>query len=179
MTERGDRNLVFSRVLADPGAALVETLDRSFTGRARLTPQASLLLDDAEAATVAFDAGVPTHARYDDGRRGPEAVAALATAGPTLVELYATDDPHPLGDRCRVRPTTPATNLADDAMVERTRAVAPADADGTDGGDGLAAVEAFLADEEAIESLQSRAREDAERRAAEWGFNADADAPPE
>ncbi|MFC7200459.1 hypothetical protein [Halospeciosus flavus] len=179
MSATGD--LVFSRVLPDVGTALTLALDRTFTGRAEVTPQSSLLLDgDGDGvATVAFDAGVPTHVRHDDGRNGPDAVAALAVAGPSLVELYETTGDASLGTACRVAATTPATNLADEALVERTRAAAPDDTgtrenDASD--DGLAAVEAFLADGDAIAELQTRAREEAERRAAEWGFDAGAQA---
>ncbi|PSQ58333.1 MAG: hypothetical protein BRD23_07340, partial [Halobacteriales archaeon SW_9_67_25] len=37
--------------------------------------------------------------------------------------------------------------------------------------EGTSAVEAFLDDEERITEIRERAREEAERRAAEWGFD--------
>lgn len=166
-------DLVRSRVVADPGVALSTALDRRLTGYAVLRPQDALLLGGDRRAVLTFDDGIPVLA-YDGAsdRGGVDALGDLAVPGPYRVELYevpsdalatAHDTPE-----LRVPPERPAEELAADAeLAERTRALAPADRDDdTD----RTAVEAFLADEEKIDAIREEAREEAERRAAEWGF---------
>lgn len=163
--------LVHSRVVEEPGAALAVALDRGVTGYATLEPQRALLLDDAGRGVVALRDGVPTLAVHTgSGRGGPAALADLAEPGPYSVELYEADPadlPDATADR-RVPPGMPAERLAGDPdLAARTRRAAPADAAGPD---GASAVEAFLDDEAKIERIRREAREEAERRAAEWGL---------
>ncbi len=163
--------LVHSRVVEDPGAALAVALDRELTGYAVLEPQRALLLDDAGRGVVTLRDGVPTLAAHTgSGRGGPEALADFAEPGPYSVELYATDAsdlPDATAGR-RVPPGMPAERLAGDAdLAERTCRAAPDDAEAAD---GASAVEAFLDDEAKIERIRREAREEAERRAGEWGL---------
>jgi len=158
--------LAFSRTVTDAGVPLETALDGELTGYAVFEPQQTILLDSTDRLTVWFDGGVPTHARHSDGRAGGAALASLAAVAPYRVELRESD-PSPPADAA-VAPDAPADHLAGDTgLAERTREAAPDDAD--DAG-GLDAVEAFLADEDAIEDIQARAREEAEQRADEWGF---------
>jgi hypothetical protein len=176
--------LVRSRVVDDPGAVLETALDRSLTGYAVLEPQDALLFDEGARGVVTFDAGVPVLV-YDvtSDRGGPDALADLAVPGPYRAEVYelppedlaaAHDTP-----ALRVPPTMPAERLAGDPnLAARTREAAPASRLEDDEPAG-SAVEAFLADEEKIEAIQAQAREEARRRAEEWGLTstlADADA---
>jgi len=169
--------LTFARVVDDTAAALSLALDRELTGHAVLTPQDALLLDDDGAGVVAFTDGVPTHVHHTEtGRGGAPALASLAATGPLRVECYAGDDGSvPRTDRTAVAPGTPAERLAgDDELAARTRDAARAadidDADANDAGDPDA-VEAFLADEQKVEAIRDRAREEARERAEEWGFD--------
>lgn len=162
-------DLTFARVVPDPGAALELALDRELTGYAVFTPQDALLLDESGAGVVAFEDGVPTHVEHEGtGRGGAQALADLAVPGPLRVECYAGEAGRvPRTGRCSVAPDTPAVRLAgDDSLAERTR-----DAAGVDGETGgVDAVEAFLADEQKVEAIRERAREEAAERAEEWGF---------
>lgn len=158
--------LAFSRTVTDLSIPLAAALDAEHTGYAVLEPQQTILLDSTDRLTLFFDDGVPTHARHSDGRTGGAALASLADAAPCRVELRESDSAPPAG--ATVAPDAPADHLAGDVrLAERTRAAAP---DDVDDADGLDAVEAFLADEDAIEDIQERARAEAERRADEWGF---------
>ncbi|MEE6211183.1 hypothetical protein U3A55_13620 [Salarchaeum sp. III] len=158
--------LVFARTVPDSATPLETALDADHTGRAVFEPQQTLLLDAADRLTLWFDDGVPTHARHSDGRTGGAALAAFANPGPVRVELHADPAPSTPADAA-VAADAPATHLAgDDALAARTRDRTP---DDTDTG-SLDAVEAFLADDDAIADLRERAREEAERRANEWGF---------
>ncbi|MGB9986554.1 hypothetical protein [Salarchaeum japonicum] len=160
--------LVFSRTVPDTAAPLETALDAAHTGRAVLEPQQTLLLDAADRLTLWFADGVPTHARHSDGRTGGAALAAFANPGPVRVELHADPAPNAPSE-CGVAPDAPATHLAgDDVLAARTRDRAPEDADAD--AESLDAVEAFLADDAAIADIRERAREEAERRADEWGF---------
>lgn len=166
-------DLTFARVVEDAAAALALALDRELTGHAVLTPQDALLLDADGAGVVAFDDGVPTHVRHTDtDRGGAAALADLAVPGPLRVECYAGDDGDvPQTERHAVAPGTPAERLAgDEALAERTRSVAGVADTGNGSADDLDAVEAFLADEEKVEAIRERAREEAAQRAEEWGF---------
>ncbi|SEW08130.1 hypothetical protein [Halobacterium jilantaiense] len=161
----------FSRVVEDAAAALGLALDRELTGYAEFTPQDALLLDDGGAGVLAFEAGVPTHVKHSgSGRGGDAALGDLAVPGPLRVECYAGGDPPvPETEQFAVAPGTPAERLAGDAdLADRTRAAAPAD--GSQGGESMDAVEAFLEDDEKIDALRERAREEATERASEWGF---------
>jgi hypothetical protein len=168
--------LVHSRVVDDPGVVLAAALDRRLTGYAVLEPQDALLFDDGARGVMTFEQGVPVLV-YDatTDRGGPDVLADLAGPGPYSVELYdlppeeldaAHDTP-----ALRVAPATPAERLAGDPdLAARTREAAP-DARLDDDPPG-GAVEAFLADEAKIEAIRAQAREEAQRRAAEWGLDA-------
>ena len=167
-------SLVRQRVVSDPGTALASALDAELTGYARLESQDALLLDAEGVGVLTFADGVP-RAAYHTGtdRGGPEALADIAVAGPYRLELYELDrdvlrEVHG-AESLTVPPGMPAERLAGDGeLAERTRAAAPDR--GGDAEDGRDPVEAFLDDEERIEAIRERAREEAEQRAAEWGF---------
>jgi hypothetical protein len=170
---RGD--LLRSHVVDDPAGPLRTALDRELTGYAVFESSDALLLDGERRGVLTFEAGVPV-AAYEAGSdtAGPEAVAEFADPGPYRVELYelpasALAEVHEADD-LRVAPATPATEIADaPALAERTRAAAP-----TDRGDGdgeSSAVAAFLADEERIDAIRERARDEARERAREWGLD--------
>jgi hypothetical protein len=72
----------------------------------------------------------------------------------------------------------PAERLAGDpGLAARTRAAAPDERLDDRAGSG-SAVEAFLADESKIEAIREQAREEARRRAAEWGLSEALDGGP-
>jgi hypothetical protein len=164
--------LVRRRVVTDPATPLSNALDAELTGYARLEPQDALLLDADGVGVLTFEAGVPVVA-YHTGTdaAGSAALAEVAVAGPYRLELYELDrgvleEVHAV-EELRVPPDAPADRLAGDPnLAERTRAAAPdwrvEDRDDT------GAVVAFLEDEEKVETIRERAREEAERRAAEW-----------
>ncbi len=167
--------LTFARVVEDAAAALSLALDRELTGHAVLTPQEALLLDGDGEGVVTFTDGVPTHVHHSStGRGGAAALADLATTGPLRVACYdGADGDVPRTGPSAVSPGTPAERLAgDDALAERTREAArAADIADADSAGDLDAVEAVLADEEKVEAIQDRAREEARERAEEWGFD--------
>jgi hypothetical protein len=162
------RELVHARAVADPGAALADALDRTLTGEAVFEPGETVLLDDAGRGVLALEDGVPVRAYHTaTGREGADAVADLSGAGPYRVEFYAAADPRTRGGP--VAPDVPAEVLADDpGLAERTRRAAPADA--PEAGESADALAAFLDDEEKVAAIKQRAREEAQRRAEEWGF---------
>lgn len=164
------------RVVSELGGPLADALDWELTGYLRLESD-GLLLDGGGATLLTFEAGIPVAATHT----GSDAVGAdaLADAGAdgfyrlelrelTDKELPAVHD----SERARVSPTLPAKQLAGDSdLVARTREAAPeARLAGTNGEPGLAAVESFLDDAEAISSIRDRARSEARERADEWGF---------
>lgn len=176
--------LVRSRVVDRPAAALAALLDRRFTGHVALDPVDALLLDDAGRGILGLVEGVPRtayHAGTDT--TGRAALEALTGPGPFRVASHAcpadrVGEAVPGGP---VAPTAPARVLAaDDALARRTAAAAP---DEEPPEPDLDAVEAFLADEDAVEALQERARAEAASRAAEWGLTespaVDVDAEPD
>lgn len=172
--------LVRSRVVVDPATPLVDALDRELTGYAVLAPQESVLLDGDDAGVLTFEDGVPVVAVHPGtDRGGPAALAALAGPGPVSAELYRLDAAdlatvHDV-DELRVPPGMPAERLGGDpALAERTRAAAP---DGRTGDPESEAdpVAAFLDDDERVAAIRERAREEAERRAAEWGLDGELD----
>ncbi|WP_276300178.1 hypothetical protein [Halorussus lipolyticus] len=190
--------LVRSRVESDLSGPLSTALDRELTGYAVLEPQDALLLDADGAGVVAFEKGVPRFAYHTGtGRVGPKALADAAGPGPydvalrelpgdDLTEFDAFEDSAD-GTRpdLRVPPGMPADRLAGDPdLAERTRAVAPPEWSGGPDGESrdtdetptgtdesLDAVEAFLEDDEKIEAIRDRAREEARDRAEQWGLD--------
>ena len=171
--------LVRSRVEPDAAAPLASALDRELTGYAVLEPQDALLLDGDGAGVLVFEDGVPRLAYHTGtGRGGPSALADLAAPGPydvELRELPAEKLPDDDAD-LQVSPGMPADRLAGDPeLAEQTRNVAPAEwEDGSNGeseDDSLDAVEAFLEDEEKIDAIRDRAREEAKERAEQWGLD--------
>lgn len=168
--------LVRRRVVSDPGTALATALDGELTGYARLESQDALLLDGEGVGVLTFADGVPVTAYHTaTDNAGPDALADIAVAGPYRLELYELDagalaTVHETA-AFRVGPGAPAEQLAGDAtLADRTREAAP---DGrvearSSPADRTSAVEAFLEDEERIEAIRERAREEAERRAREW-----------
>jgi len=178
-----DGTLVRSRVVGDPRDPLAAALDRRLTGYAVFEPQEALLLDGGSRGIVTFRDGVPELVYYtgtDHG--GPTALADLAMPGPYHVELYrlGPDELASIGahEELVVPPGMPAERLAGDpALAASTRRAAPGDrelsvADDSDesGQTEPGAVEAFLADEAKIDAIKTQAREEAQRRAEEWGF---------
>lgn len=169
------------RVVEDLGTPLANALDAELTGYATLESQDALLLSAEGLGVVTFEAGVPVvayHTGTDEG--GPAALAAVAGGGPYRLELFELDpaDLAPIHDAADllVPPGMPAERLAGDpALADHTLEAAPAErrraAPDPDESDRQGAVEAFLADEEKIEAIRERAREEAERRAEEWGFD--------
>lgn len=163
--------LVRSRVVDAPDSLLAALLDRRFTGHVALEPADALLLDGGGRAVLGFADGIPQTA-YHAGTQtaGDEALQALAGAGPFRVEMYVCSVER-VGERSPgepVAPAAPARVLAvDDALARRTAATAP---DTEPPEPSLDAVESFLADDDAINDLKQRAREEAQRRAEEWNL---------
>lgn len=179
--------LVRSHVVSDPGTTLGSVLERERTGYAVLEPQDALLLDVEGRGVLTFERGVPVLA-YHTGtdRGGPEALADLAVPGPYRIKVFELSDESLATDvdttDLEVPPGMPAERVAGNLrLADRTRDRARAigrdlrtdDGDDTDDADGAAddAVTAFLDDEEKVAAIQERAREEARRRAAEWGLD--------
>ena len=175
--------LIRSRVVDDPAAALAAALDRELTGYCVLAPQDTLLLDSGGKGVLTFEAGVPVLAYHTESDRGgPPALADLAVPGPYSADLYeldpsALDTIHDTPE-LQVPPGMPAERLAGDPdLAARTRAAAPAHrragatAGGGEAADSPSAVEAFLADEEKIAAIREQAREEARQRAEGWGLD--------
>jgi hypothetical protein len=176
-----DGQLVRSRVVDDAGPTLRRALDARLTGYVLLTPQSALLSGTNAAGVVTFRDGVPAlayHAPTDSA--GSAALTELADHGPYRSELYevtpAALDALDHDESLSVAPTAPARPLtSDDHLVERTLDRAPAgrlprDADPEPAQD-VDALEAFLDDTERIEAIRARARDEARRRATEWGLD--------
>lgn len=174
--------LVRRRVVDDLRTPLASALGGNLTGYARLEPQDALLLSADGVGVLTFAEGVPRaayHTGTDAG--GPAALADLAVAGPYRLELFelsveVLEDVHAAAD-LQVAPGMPAERLAGDKeLAARTRRVAPDQwLDGepaqVERPEAPGAVETFLEDEDKIEAIRERAREEAERRAAEWGLD--------
>jgi hypothetical protein len=164
------------RVVSGLAGPLGDALDWGLTGYLKVESEGLLL--DGEATVLTFEGGVPVAAT----RTGSEAVGAEALAGVGAGGLYRlelrelADEALPAvhsRDRARVPPTLPARQLVGDSeLVARTRERAPETRLAEAGSDepGLAAVESFLDDGEAISSIRDRARSEARSRADEWGF---------
>ena len=167
------------RVVADLGGPLADALEYRLTGYLRLESD-GLLLDDGEATVLTFEEGVPVAATHTGGDSvGAEALADAAVGGLYRLELreLASGELPTVHhrDRARVSPTLPAKQLVGDSnLVARTREAAPESrlTERATGEPGLAAVESFLDDGDAISSIRDRARSEARERADEWGFEA-------
>jgi len=166
------------RVVTDLSTPLANALEAELTGYMRLESQDALLLDGDGVGVLTFEDGIPVlayHTGTDNG--GAAALADIAVAGPHRMELYELDrhvltEVHEAAD-LRVPPGLPAERLAGNSRLgERTRKRAPGDRrhERSEGANELDAVEAFLDDEETIETLRERASEEATLRADEWGF---------
>lgn len=166
------------RVVSDLATPLERALQDRLTGYCKLESQDTLLLSADGVGVITFDTGVPIvayHTGTDQG--GPTALADMAVSGPYRIELYAltAEDLEPIHatEDLAVPPEMPASRLAGDAeLADRTRerAMTVGRASGTIPSTP-GAVEAFLADEERIEAIRARAREEAKQRADEWGFD--------
>lgn len=166
-------DLLRSRVVTALRETLEAALDRSLTGYAVVEPGGSLLLDGEVRGVLTFEDGVPVVAYCPEtDRGGVDALADLAGPGPWAVDLYelpvsALREVHDTPE-FRVPPDAPAEELAAAPQVAaRTRDRAPVDRPADD---GTTAVEAFLEDEDRIAAIQAEARQEAERRAEEWGL---------
>lgn len=168
---RGD--LVRSRTATAPGDALAWALDAGHTGYVVFEPADAVLGDGDDACVLTVADGVPRLAYHTDTERGgPPALADIAGTEPYSVDCYAVDGsaladvPHT--DDLTVAPDAPAERLAgNSALAERTRAAAP-DEWTEESASPSDPVEAFLADEERLDAIRDRAREEARRKAREW-----------
>ena len=169
------------RVVSDLATPLGRALDDRLTGYCRLESQDALLLSADGVGVVTFEAGIPAaayHTGTDAG--GAEALADIAVAGPYRIELFELDEGalnavHGADD-LTVSPSMPARRLAGDPDLADRTAARAADMEAgrqpaTTEPVGYDAVEAFLADEDKIETIRERARAEAQRRATEWGFD--------
>ncbi len=169
--------LIRSRVVSDPAAALTTAFEGRLTGCAVFEPQDSLLLDADGYGVLSFEDGIPIGAHHTGtGRGGPEAVADLAVPGPYSVKLYRQSpderDTEFRTDERHIPPEMPAERLAGNpALAAKTRERAPAQSSTESQTEPTSAVEAFLEDEAKIEAIREQARQEAERRAAEWGLD--------
>lgn len=165
------------RVVSSLAGPLGDALDWTLTGYLRLESD-GLLLDDSEATVLTFEGGVPVAATQTGSNAvGADALAGVGADGLYRLELRElADEALPSvhrRDRARVPPTLPARQLVGDSeLVARTREAAPETrlAESAAQEPGLAAVESFLDDGEAISSIRDRARSEARSRADEWGF---------
>lgn len=171
---RGD--LVRSRTATTPADVLARALDDGHTGYLVLEPADAVLGGDDAACVLTVAAGVPVLAYHTGTERGgTDALADLAGAGPYSGDCYAVDraaldEAHEATDLA-VPPGAPADRLADDpGLAARTREAAPADRV-DDAATAEDPVEAFLADEERLDAIRDRAREEARRKATEWGLS--------
>lgn len=164
----------FDRVVTELVDPLAVALERELTGYAEIVPQAALLLEESGSGVLWLEDGIPTRASHTGtGATGTEVLADLAATGPYRVRLVAlpADDLGARPEGASLPPDAPAKRLAgDEALATRTRKRAGIDP-GRSADDGLDAVEAFLEDEEKIRTIRDRARSEAKRKAAEWGFD--------
>ncbi|WP_049971436.1 hypothetical protein [Haladaptatus cibarius] len=177
--------LVRSRVVSHPATMLETVLERELTGYAVFEPQDSLLLDAEGHGIITFEAGIPNLVYHTGTNRGGSvALADLAMPGPYSIDLFRLSGDELAsvegGERneydWEIPPGMPAKRLAGDPeLADRTREQAPTErnrltSDGeTD--DPPSAVEAFLENDEKIDAIREQAREEAQRRAEEWGLN--------
>jgi len=169
--------VVAARVADDHGVALRTAHEERLTGYLVLEPSATLLLDEDGAGVLTLAEGVPVLASHSGTERGgADALADLAGPGPVKVQRRAVDASalecvHDAdgADALAVAPGEPARVLTGDReLAAAARERAPPDHPGRDAtADPL---ESFLADDDRIASLREDAREEAKRRADEWGF---------
>jgi hypothetical protein len=169
------------RVVSDLGTPLAKALDTGLTGYVRLESQDALLLSADGVGVLTFEEGVPVvayHTGTDAG--GPAALADIAVSGPYRIGLFELDAAELAAvheaEELRVPPGMAARRLAGDSDLadrtrERTLDISLDTGPDRTATEGPGAVEAFLADEAKIEAIQERAREEAERRAVEWGLD--------
>lgn len=170
--------LVRQRVVTDVGTVLSTALEGELTGYARLESQDALLLDADGTGILTFEDGIPVVA-YHTGTdsAGADALADIAVAGPSRLELYELDGEalaqiHD-NEQLQFSPELPAKRIAGDPeLAERTLAATPDEHTIRHAGAAAedSAVEAFLDDETKIASIQERARDQARERAEKWGF---------
>lgn len=163
------------RVVTDLATPLTDALDTDLTGYARLEPHDTLLLDASGVGVLTFRDGIPV-AAYHTGSdaAGEAAFSHIAVSGPFRVELYELDPAaleHVHENASFVVPADrPAERLAGDPdLVERTRERASQDR--LAASDSPSAVESFLEDDDAVEAVRDRARQEARTRAEQWGFD--------
>jgi hypothetical protein len=161
--------------VTDLATPLANALEAGLTGYARLEPHDALLLDASGVGVLTFSDGVPV-AAYHTGTdaAGEAAFSSIAVSGPFRVELYELDPDalEPVHDNASfvVPADGPAERLAGDPdLVERTRERAPQDR--LAAASSSAAVESFLEDDDAVEAVRDRARQEARTRAEQWGFD--------
>ncbi|ERH10603.1 MAG: hypothetical protein J07HX64_02380 [halophilic archaeon J07HX64] len=165
------------QVVTDLGEPLADALESTVTGYLRIESD-GLLLDRGGATVLTFEAGVPvaaTHTEHDS--TGADALADAAVEGLYRYELRELPAEALPGfhhsDRASIPPVLPAEQLVGDSdLVARTRNAAPESRlrETTGGEPGLAAVESFLEDTDAISTIRDRARSEAHERADQWGF---------
>ncbi|SIQ83832.1 hypothetical protein SAMN05421858_0563 [Haladaptatus litoreus] len=179
--------LVRSRVVSHPAAMLETVLERELTGYAVFEPQDSLLLDAEGHGIITFEAGIPTLVYHTGTNRGGSvALADLAMPGPYSIDLFrvsadelASVEGGETGNNAndwKIPPGMPAKRLAGDSeLADRTRERAPPErkclTSDRETDDPPSAVEAFLENDEKIDAIREQAREEAQRRAEEWGLN--------
>jgi len=165
------------RVVPDLGEPLADALEWAMTGYLRIESD-GLLLDRGGATILTFESGLPVaaaHTSHDS--TGADALADAAVEGLYRLELRelpaeALPEFHD-SDRARIPPVLPAQQFAGGSdLVARTRDAAPESRLGETAADepGLAAVESFLENTDAISAIRDRARSEAHERADEWGF---------
>jgi len=163
-----------SRVVLDLATPLANALDTHLTGYARLEPHDALLLDASGVGVLTFRDGLPV-AAYHTGTdtAGDAALSHIAVPGPSRVELYeldleALENVHENASFV-VPADRPAERLAGDPdLTERTRERAPADRLAAS---DSSSVESFLEDDDAVEAVRDRARQEARTRAEQWDFD--------
>ncbi len=173
----GEGRLLQSRVIEDFGPLLESVLADRLTGYIRVEAGDALVLDTDERGVITVENGIPMvayHAGADVA--GEQALASLSTLGPFRVDVYALASDRLAAvhadERLAIPPGRPAERLAGDPeLARRTRSAAPTERLETTRRDDEDALAAFLEDEEQIESIRKQAREEAERRAATWGFD--------
>lgn len=171
--------LLRKRVLKEVETVLTGALEQQLTGYARLEPQDTLLLDGQGVGVLTFEDGIPVGAYHTETENeGPEALTEIASSGPYRLELYELDksvvDRIHKRDSLVVTPDLPAKRLTGNSeLVERTKELAPEERvpENPTESSSLEAVEEFLEDDEKIESIRDRARNEAQSRADEWGFH--------
>jgi hypothetical protein len=167
--------LLRSRVVDDPSEVLRSVLDERLTGYVVFEPQDALLLGETTRGVITFEDGVPVLA-YDTERErgGRTGLEGFAVTGPNRVAVHAVDadalaDAHET-DEFRIPPGEPARVLAgDERLGARTTDAAPASR--RNEGQSQSAVEAFLADADAIAEIRAEARAEARSRAEAWGLD--------